>query len=222
MKKICSVALVALLSSYSAIALAEDADGDGVEDEVAADTTATEEPAPATGGADFWKMGLSFALSRTLSLAVTGAGDLESGVEGENTANFLYGLNEKAYLDLQIGINFAKSPEVAGPPASGGTVFGIDLGIGYRMYKPMSGKVRPYLEPMVRLAIDDFSEAGGTLFFGLGAAMGVDYQVWDQFTLGGMIGGALGFDGSGPGGDPFKVISFGLFSAGINATFWWK
>lgn len=134
---------------------------------------------------------------------------------GDGTAaNILYGLGGENWLDLRIGVNFSKSEEDP-VTMTGGTEFGIDLGVGYRMYKPSKGKIRPYLEPAVFFGIDDFSAAGDTMFLALAAIMGVDYALMDQFTLGVGVGAGLSFV------DKFKTIDFGLFTTSINATFWW-
>jgi hypothetical protein len=129
-------------------------------------------------------------------------------------ANILYGLGGENWLDLRLGVNFSKSEEDP-VTMTGGTAFGIDLGVGYRMYKPVKGKIRPYLEPAVFFSIDDFSAAGDTMALSLAALMGVDYALMDQFTLGVGVGAFLAFN------DKFKTIDFGLFTTSITATFWW-
>ena len=53
--------------------------------------------------------------------------------------------------------------------------------------------------------IDDHSQA----------SVGRNLEVIDQFSLGVGIGAALSF------ADEFKTIDFGLFTASIDATFWW-
>jgi hypothetical protein len=130
-------------------------------------------------------------------------------------ANILYGMGGENWLDLRLGVNFSKGVEDPITMTGGDSVFGVDLGLGYRMYKPVKGKIRPYLEPAVFFGIDDFSAAGDTMFLALAALMGVDYALMDQFTLGVGVGAGLSFT------QKFKAIDFGLFTTSINATFWW-
>jgi len=138
---------------------------------------------------------------------------------GAPTADLLYNMGGANWLDLAVGINFNKGPDPMDPTMSAST-FGIDLGLGYRMYKDNKGAIRPYLEPAARIAIADFSNAGDTMSFGLGAIMGVDLQVLPQLTFGTGIGAGLTI-GSTAGGGIGDNISFGLLTASINATFWW-
>lgn len=167
-----------------------------------ATTSAPEAPAASSSG-DAFTMGIST--------------EFPTGGDG-GSANILYGLDANTFLDLQLGINFgpgAPGVDAMGNPVAGDDAFGIELGAGYRMYKDSKGKIRPYLEPAVAVLVGDFSAAGDTLSLAAGAIMGVDYALMDQFTLGTGIGGALTF------ADSFDTITFGLFTASINATFWW-
>lgn len=207
MKKLLAFALVSLMST---VAYAQDDMGGGEEgggdtgggDTGGGDTAAA--PAPAADGATDYKMGIGVVFP--------------TGGDGAH-ANFLWGMG-KNYLDLSVGVNFSKGP-VVDPMGmtSDESIFGVDLGVGYRMYKPMKGKIRPYLEPFGNLSIGSFADAGPTLTLAVGALMGVDYQLWEQFTLGTGIGAVLVFDNDGT--DPFKVIDFGLVTSPIIATFWW-
>lgn len=204
--KFITLALTSLITTgLASTAFAQDedpfADDSGSMDSPTPEPAATPEPAPAASseGGDFFKM----AISTTFP---TG-GDA-------GRANLLWGLDAETYLDISFGFNINKGLDPAMPMDSKTTI-GTDIGVGYRMYKPTEGKIRPYLEPLFQLAINDFSEAGDTLTLGAGAIMGVDYALLDQFTVGVAIGGGITF------ADSFDTIGLGLFTRSINATFWW-
>ncbi|MBL4632738.1 MAG: hypothetical protein JKY56_02635 [Kofleriaceae bacterium] len=204
--KLSTLALTALITTGfvgTAFAQEEDPfadDSDSMDIPAEPAPAASSEPAASSdGGGDFPQMAISTAFP-------TG-GDT-------GRASLLWGLDTDTYLDIAFGFNINKGPDPAMPMDSATTI-GTDIGVGYRMYKPSEGKIRPYMEPLVRLAIGDFSEAGDTLTLGVGAIMGVDYALMDQFTLGVGIGAGIVF------ADSFDTISLGLFTNNINATFWW-
>jgi hypothetical protein len=159
--------------------------------------------APASNGggesSDAYKMGIETAFP--------------TGGDGAH-ANFLWGMG-KNMLDLGIGIDFVHT-DVADPMTGDKTTFGVDLFAGYRMYKPMKGKLHPYLEPAIHFGIPSFSHAGDTMVLGVGAMFGVNYEIIPQFTLGTGIGAGLNFS------NKFKDINFGLITASITAGFWWN
>ncbi len=205
--KLSTLALTALITTGfvgTAFAQEEDPfadDSDSMDMPAEPAPEASSEPAATTdSGGDFPQMAISTAFP-------TG---------GDNAhANILWGLDAETYLDITFGFNIAKT---AGDPVAmteDATTIGTDIGVGYRMYKPSEGKIRPYIEPLVQLAIRDFSEAGDTLTLGVGAVMGVDYALLDQFTVGVGIGAGIVFT------DSFDTIDLGLFTNSINATFWW-
>ncbi len=209
------LALAALFTT----AFAGTAFAQGEEDPFAEDVAAEPEPmaepdpqpaapaATASADGDFYKMAISTTF---ISFNV----DFGLGDAILPTADMLYGLDADTYLDLKIGVNFNKK---ADPMNAGESIstFGIDFAVGYRMYKPTEGKIRPYLKPFGQVAVGDFSAAGDTLAFAAGAAMGVDYALMEQFTLGVDVGAQLSFR------DSFDTISFGLSTSNVNATFWW-
>ena len=179
---------------------ADDSDSMDMPAEPAAPEPSSEPAASSDGGGDFPQMAISTAFP--------------TGGDGTR-ANLLWGLDSETYLDISFGFNINKS---AGDPVlmtEDATVIGTDIGVGYRMYKPSEGKIRPYIEPIVQIQVGDFSEAGDTLNLGVGAIMGVDYALMDQFTLGVAIGGGITLQ------DSFDTIGLGLFTRSINATFWW-
>ncbi len=206
MRKLLAVAFATLICSVTSAAFAEGEDATG-----GGEGTATAEVKPDV------KAGMNMEGG-----AYSG---LKSGTKGIETsfptggdaahADFLWGLNDKALLDLGIGVSFNKSPADPVLMTPSATIFGFDFIAGYRMYKPMSGKVRPYLEPAVHLGISDFKHAGDTVQLGVAALMGVEYEVVPQITLGVGVGADLNFS------QKFKAINFGLFTSSVNITFWW-
>ena len=178
--------------------------------------TPPSEPVTTASAGDGLKMGISVPLFRGFDLG--GLAGL-AGVEPTfQTAKVLYALDADTWLNLSLGVNFANtgdSVDSMGNPIEGATSFGLALGVGYRMYKPMKGKVRPYLEPSISLQAADIGEISDELGLALGALMGIDYALWEQFTIGAGVGARLNMLNA------FDSTSFNLFTADINATFWW-
>ena len=214
------------VTGFAGSALAQDEMEDDVEptgDDWSSDSTSSsttspppEAPVATADSGSAAKMGLLIPIFNNFDLG--GFAALIGGDQGFSTANLLYGLDADTYLNLQLGINFGPGSAVddgMGNQVAGDDVFGLKVGVGYRMYKPTKGKIRPYLEPSVALAISDFGNAGDVLDLNLGALMGVDYLLWEQITIGAAIGANLAFN------DAFDSINFNLLTTGMNATFWW-
>lgn len=137
---------------------------------------------------------------------------------GDVVANVIYFRDAKTALNLGIGLTVAKGGGSDDPmmPASDDTVIGFSLRAGYRMLKPLSGRIRPYLEPQIIAGVDNLSEAADTLSLGAGAQLGVELMLMDQFTLGTGVGAALTTN------QTFDSIALGLNTASITATFYWN
>ncbi len=141
---------------------------------------------------------------------------------GDVVANVIYFLDADTALDVGLGLTLATggggAADPMDPAAAGGddTVIGFSVRAGYRMLKPLSGRIRPYLEPQVILGVDSISELGDTLSFGAGAQLGVELMLLDQFTLGTGVGAALTTSES------FDSIALGLNTANITASFYWN
>ncbi len=88
------------------------------------------------------------------------------------------------------------------------------------MYKEMDGRIHPYLEPYLIFTMrsDGSPMAEEPISIGAGAMLGVDFQLYDQFTLGAALGGGLEYELVSDVGNTF---SFGFYTTSINATFWW-
>lgn len=210
LRRIITVCSFATTLAFTGTAFAQDEGtpygGDSTPTEEAT-TTSAPASTDASGGAFAYKAG-TLGINTTFPTGGNGA-----------AADIVYFLDPNAALDLSLGINLAVTGDsvdpITGQPVEDGTVFGLSIGAGYRMYKPLSGRIRPFLEPGVVLAIADFSEAGDTLALAAFATLGVELQVTDQFTLGTGVGGALSFE------DSFETIRLGLNTASIFAGFYW-
>ena len=205
MKNLASVALSALVLTASAnLAMAQSEDPFDSDSEPQP-TAPAPQAAASSGGAA--------AGTATMGISTV----FPTGGDGA-AANVLYGLDAETFLNIRFGFDFEKGavPDPMNPGMNTDeTRVGTFVGVGYRMYKPTKGRIRPYLEPGGFIAIGDFSAAGDTMALGVDAVLGVDFALMDQFTLGMGIGGALTFS------DSFDTIDLGLFTQSINATFWW-
>ena len=196
-----ALSLVSTLLAGSVAWAQEETTGEVTGEVGATTSTDVAPPSDDTGGAFGFKAG-------TLGVGVV----FQSGGQLP-VANALYFLDPNTALNLALGISL--SSVEAPPPEDRTTVFGILLGAGYRMYKPLSGRVRPFLEPGGAFSIANFDEAGETMALNLYAVMGVEFVVVDQFTLGTGVGATLTF------ANEFKNISFGLITNPIIATIYW-
>jgi hypothetical protein len=198
MKKLISLAIVALLPSY---ALAQDEGTGETTGDVTPPVAAATGDSGATKGA-FVKggMGLQFAFP--------------SG--GAPTLGLTYFLNDKAAVNVNFGLLLASiAPGGGADRANSG---GFSLEAQYRMYT-RKGSVATYLAPGIFFSKDpgiDFGDAlGAALTFGLGA----EFFLWDQFSLGGVTGVALSLENGADGS--FKDIVFSTGTSLLYASFYW-
>lgn len=211
-KRTCAALAAFALTASTSVAMAQGeedpfdpASEDGTADPYSSEPTPSSEPAgPSTSSS-------STGYKMAFSTAFPTGGDAAA-------ANLLWGLDPDTFLNLRLGFDFEKG-EVIDPMdptmTTSETRVGFFAGAGYRMYKPTEGKIRPYLEPGAFVGVADFSDFGPSLSIGVGATLGVDYQLLDQFTIGMGIGAGLTFS------DEFNTIDLGLITRNINATFWW-
>jgi hypothetical protein len=212
------VASGAVLLAFTGTAVADDLDGDGLDDITGeavlttpedTSTTTTAEPtsAPAeAAGTEGAKMAIETSLNTIGDIPVV---------------HLLYNLGGN-YLDAFVGlsiVNFA--PEMG----DGATVLSLSLGGGYRLYKEMDGRIHPYMEPYLIFTMTSDGNPDPSpdpISIGAGGMLGVDFQLFDQFTLGASIGGGLEYEIDSPDfGVEGNAFRFGLYTTSINATFWW-
>jgi len=173
----------------------------------------TPEPPMAAGGA-FQKGTLGFELpiatDEGLVLLDTGSADQLTVVD------ILYFLNDKTALDLIAGINlhYEQVVSMSVPPTTASqTVFGFELGLGYRLYTH-KGIVHSYIEPTVKLGMTD-SSVSESFFLNGGLQLGAERFLNDWLSLSGAFGAAVNFT------DSFKDIRLGP-TATLAANFYWK
>lgn len=213
MKKL--FAFGAVLLAFTGTAVADDLDEDGFDDvtgeavmaaEPASGGTSASSSAAASGGGDAKKM--------AIIVSFNGVGDLP-------ILHGLYNIGGENYLDFFAGFGIENFAPDTG---DGATIVELTLGGGYRMYKPMDGRVHPYLEPyLVFNMVNDGGTTGGgdnpdPIRIGAGAMLGVDVEVVPQFTLGAAFGAGLDYEIISDFGNTFTL---GVYTTALNATIWW-
>jgi hypothetical protein len=171
---------------------------DATEETTTETTETTAEPAatssePAEGGAaEGYKWGIEASLNS--------AADLDA-------VHLLINLGGN-YLDIGADFNLTDT--------DAGTTWATEIEVGYRMQRTLAGRIRPYIKPFGIFALEDEGE-DTPITIGAGAAFGVDFELFPQFTLGTELGGAFTYTTADAG----DVIAFDVGTAAINATFWW-
>jgi|GEM_PF-5698195 len=137
-------------------------------------------------------------------------------------ARFLYQVSSSNYLDVGLGLSIGKRAQpssVVGMASATSTndspLVGFLLSLGYRMYQPVSDRVHPYLAPYLQVATVDLPEIPDNISIRAGGLLGVDFSIFDQFTLGAQLGAGLVTQ------NLFNTWSIGLYTSAVNATFWW-
>jgi hypothetical protein len=171
---------------------------------------------PDSGLGEIYHKGtLGFSFPVTLLSNVTAISTLTA--EPVPTVDVLYFLSDKVALDLIVGFNvhhFEKVDNSTPPMTTSTTVFGLAVGLGYRMYMHKGGKLHSYLEPAALVTWGDTSQSSA-LGIRLAAALGAERDITDWFTFSGAVGAALDF------GNSFKNILLSP-TATLAANFYWK
>jgi hypothetical protein len=202
------VAIAAVLCALAGTASAQDFEEETTEETTteapATDTSTTSSDAPpaaAAGGAPKWG----------IEVGLNAIGD-EPNLHG------LMNLGGSNYLDLAVGFDL-----LTVMPEGGDTelLWNLRLLAGYRMYKPLTGRIRPFLEPFGTFQYIDFvgddDPEDNPIVIGAGALLGADFELFEQFTLGTAVGAAATFTITDGG----NLLELGLLTAAIRATFWW-
>jgi hypothetical protein len=126
----------------------------------------------------------------------------------------VYFLDDKAALDLIVGLNFHRKQGAAVMGMAGGdtNLIGVAAGLGYRMYSTKKG-LRSFLEPQAVVTWPDTSSTS-TLGINAGAQLGLERNVTPWFSVSAALGGAVNFANS------FKDIQVAT-TAKLAANLYW-
>lgn len=163
------------------------------------------------GGGEAYQSGtLGFAIPFTVIGAATG------GAAGEPvpTVDIVYFLDDKAALDLIVGLNLHRRHTVgAMGMAADSTLIGAAAGLGYRMYSSKNG-LRSYLEPQAVIRWPDTSSTDA-LSVNVGGSFGLERNLTPWFSVSGAIGVTLNFAST------FKDIQLAT-AATLAANLYWR
>jgi hypothetical protein len=180
-----------------------------------ADTTAAVSvPGVAPGGGPWQKGTLGVSFPITLLSNITSSVSLTA--ERVPTINGLYFLNEKAALDIVVGLLVHKSTfyDNANPPMPHPqTNFGFAIGAGYRMYKH-TDKFHTFFEPQAVFAWHNVSDTAALELSGL-AMIGAEAMFTEWASLQGSVGGGVTANGE------FEDIKLATL-ANLAVNLYWK
>ena len=209
-----SMLAMIMFSAATAQAQAEiDMSGDASADTKTA-PAAVAVPGVAPGGGPWQKGTLGVSFPVTLLSNITSAVSLTA--ERVPTINGLYFLNEKAALDMVVGVLVHKSTfydNSVPPVGKDQTNFGFALGLGYRMYKH-TDKFHTFFEPTAVLAWANVAETATLELSGL-AQIGVEAMFTEWASLQGAVGGGVTANGTF---DDIKLAT----NANLAVNLYWK
>jgi hypothetical protein len=175
--------------------------------------TASDATSGGGGGGEAYHSGtLGFSIPFTVIGAATGGG----GAAGEPvpTVDVVYFLDDKAALDLIVGINLHRRHSVgAMGAASDSTLIGAAAGLGYRMYSSKNG-LRSFLEPQAVIRWPDTSSTDA-LSVNVGGLFGLERNLTPWFSVSGAVGVTLNFAST------FKDIQLAS-AATLAANLYWR
>jgi hypothetical protein len=163
------------------------------------------------GGGEAYQGGtLGFSIPITVVGAATGA----AVGEPPPTVDIVYFLDDKAALDLIVGLNVHRRHTISAmAAASDSNLIGVAAGLGYRMYSSKNG-LRSFLEPQAVVSWPDISTTDA-LTVKLGGLMGLERNVTPWFSVSGAIGVTLNFAST------FKDIQLAT-AATLAANLYWR
>ena len=124
---------------------------------------------------------------------------------GGTTAGLSYFLSPDTALRLDVGLNLSFAPTFD---------VGFTLDIGYRVYQPSIGRLRPFLQPTV-----EFRRGTSSLDLALEGGFGVEYFFTDRISISGATGLAFRITGIGGTGSLGVKIDTGTTGLYVNFYF---
>ena len=174
----------------------------------------TESRATGGGGAGGGEAYQSSTLGFSIPITVVGATTGAAVGEPPPTVDIVYFLDDKAALDLIVGLNVHRAHATGAMGASSdSTLIGVAAGLGYRMYSSKNG-LRSFLEPQAVLGWADISTTDA-LTLKLGGVMGLERNLTPWFSVSGTIGVTLNFAST------FKDIQLAT-AATLAANLYWR
>lgn len=136
---------------------------------------------------------------------------------GGPTFGVAYFMSDSASLRVDVGLALQSQPQMTGDRTNTG---GFSIETGYRMYRPMVGKMSVFLQPSVYLAKTPGVDFGDALSAAFTASFGVEYWLSPQWSLSGSTGLALQAKADMTGS--FGTISLTTGTSALSASFYWK
>ena len=134
-----------------------------------------------------------------------------------------YGMTKFLAADRALRFDVGLAIGSQAPPGGVGdraNTFGFSVEVGYRMYKPMAGKLTGFLQPGVFLSKAPGVDIGEALSAALTGGIGVEYWLTHQWTIAGLTGVALQFLAGG--GDSFSNnITLTTGTSALMTSFYW-
>lgn len=141
--------------------------------------------------------------TRGLSVNAVAAGTTSTAI------GFTSFLNETESLRWNLGFSLTK-------PNSGDARIGMDLGIGYRVYRFVSGSLKGFTEPgFIFGKVNAGGGWGDDFFIGFSYRFGAEYFFNPNLSIGALAGVALNFT------DGFDTINLGTSSTAVNLNWYW-
>jgi hypothetical protein len=135
---------------------------------------------------------------------------------GGPTFGFAYMVASDASIRVDVGLAVQSEPGM-GERAN---TAGFSIETGYRMYKPIVGRLTSFLQPSVYLAKTPGVDFGNALTAAITAGFGIEYWITPQWSVSGTTGVAL--QAKSDMTSSFNVISLTTGTSALSASFYWK
>lgn len=136
---------------------------------------------------------------------------------GGPTFGFAYFTSDAAAIHVDVGLSLSSQEPAMG--ADRVNTGGFSVEAGYRMYKPIAGKLTTFIQPSVYLAKEPGVDFGDALSAAVTAGFGIEYWVTPQWTFSGSTGVALQAKHNAMGS--FKDITLTTGTSALAVSFYW-